>query len=143
MSDLHDRIAKTLGWSQADVRSLSMQSLRDLVPVDPDLAREMDLAIQSGAYIRGEPGPTSPARPAKPPKKIAKDIEAAVHAAQLYIGKGLTMRIADGQKLYKSMNRKIAVVAKRRGMDEADAYQQIMREAKRRGGILAMPGKDI
>lgn len=56
MSDLHDRIAKAIGWSMKDVQSLSMQSLRDLVrPVDPDLAREMDYAIQSGAYVHGEP----------------------------------------------------------------------------------------
>ena len=54
MSDLHDRIAKTLGWSTRDVQSMSMQSLRELVrPVDPDLAREMDYVIQSGAYVRG------------------------------------------------------------------------------------------
>jgi len=58
MSDLHDRIAKVLGWSERDVRSLSMQSLRDLVrPVDPELAKEMSYAIQSGAYVRGEPAP--------------------------------------------------------------------------------------
>lgn len=126
------------------MRSLSMQSLRDLVrPVDPDLAQEMSYAIQSGAYIRGEPDPATPTKPVKPTKKIAKDIEAAVHAAQLYIGKGLTLRIADEQKLYKNMNRKIATAAKRRSMDEALAYQQIMNEAKRRGGILAIPGKDI
>ena len=56
MSDLHDRIAKALGWSTKDVQSLSMQSLRDLVrPVDPNLARELDYVIQSGAYIRGIP----------------------------------------------------------------------------------------
>ena len=56
MSDLHDRIAKALGWSTSDVQSLSMQSLRELVrPVDPDLAREMDYVIQSGAYVRGTP----------------------------------------------------------------------------------------
>jgi hypothetical protein len=55
MSDLHDRIAHALGWTPAEARSLSMHSLRDLVrPVNPDLAREMDYAIQSGAYIRGE-----------------------------------------------------------------------------------------
>ena len=35
MSDLHDRIAKTLGWSTRDVQSLSMQSLHDLVRPDP------------------------------------------------------------------------------------------------------------
>lgn len=56
MGDLHERIAKALGWSTSDVRSFSMQSLRDLVrPVDPNLAREMDYVIQSGAYVRGEP----------------------------------------------------------------------------------------
>jgi hypothetical protein len=147
VSDLHDRIAKALGWSTRDVQSLSMQSLRDLVrPVDADLAREMDYVIQSGAYIVGAPA-AAPSKPtaAKPAKKIAiaKDIEAAVHAAQLYIGKGLTLRIADEQKLYKRMNSKIAAVAKQRGMDEAAAYQQIMGEAKRRGGLQAIPGKDI
>ena len=56
MSDLHDRVAKALGWSARDVRAVSMQSLRDLVrPVDPDLAQELSYAIQSGAYVRGEP----------------------------------------------------------------------------------------
>lgn len=54
MSDLHDRIAKALGWSTRDVQSLSMQSLRDLVrPVDPQLAQEMSYVIQSGRYIQG------------------------------------------------------------------------------------------
>jgi hypothetical protein len=76
-------------------------------------------------------------------KKAAKDIERAVYAAQLYIGKGLRMRLSDEQKLFASMNRKIAAVAKRLGMDDGNAYQQIVGEAKRRGGILAMPGKDI
>lgn len=54
MSDLHERIAKALGWSKKDAQSLSMASLRELVrPVDPNLARELDYMIQSGAYIRG------------------------------------------------------------------------------------------
>ncbi len=78
-----------------------------------------------------------------PAKKIPADLEAAVKAAQLYIGKGLTMRITDEQKLYRRMNQKIALVAKRRGLDESEAYRQIMGEAKRRGGVSAIPGKDI
>lgn len=57
------------------------------------------------------------------PRKIAKNIEAAVRAAQLYIGKGLRMRLSDEQKLYRRMNQKIAAVAKRRGMDEGEAYR--------------------
>ena len=56
MSDLHNRVAKALGWPVEETKRLSMQSLRDLVrPVDPDLAQELSYAIQSGAYIRGEP----------------------------------------------------------------------------------------
>lgn len=54
MDPLHDRIAKALGWSARDVRSMSMQTLRDLVrPVNPALAEEMSLVIRSGDYIRG------------------------------------------------------------------------------------------
>ena len=41
------------------------------------------------------------------------------------------------------MNRKIAAVTKRLGMEEAEAYQQIVAETKRRGGLMALPGKDI
>ena len=42
MSDLHDRIAHALGWTPAEARSLSIDSLRDLVrPVNPDLAQEI------------------------------------------------------------------------------------------------------
>lgn len=100
-------------------------------------------ATRSGDVSRGASAKSPRQSPRHATKKIAKDIEAAVRAAQLYIGKGLTMRITDEQKLYSSMNRKIASVAKRRNMDEAVAYQQIMGEAKRRGGIQAIPGKDI
>jgi hypothetical protein len=54
MSDLYDRIARALGWSPTAARSISMQSLRDLVgPVSPDLAKELDAAIQSGEYSVG------------------------------------------------------------------------------------------
>ena len=150
MSDLHDRIAKALGWSASDVRSLSMQSLRDLVrPVDPDLTQEMDYVIQSGAYVRGTPASTGRGRQhhsvvqADPPKKSAKDIEAAVKAAQLYIGSALAAPIRDQQRLYNSMQRKIAAVAKRRGMDEYSTHEQIMNAAKSRGGITPTPGKDV
>lgn len=56
MDNLHERVAKALGWRVKDAQSMPMQALRELVrPVDPSLARELDYLIQSGAYIRGEP----------------------------------------------------------------------------------------
>lgn len=73
----------------------------------------------------------------------AKDIEAAVRAWQLYMGKGLTCRIRDEQKLYRRAQAATARVAKKRGMDVYEAERQITAEARRRGGICPMPGKDI
>ena len=67
MSDLHDRIAHALGWTPAEARSLSMQSLRDLVrPVNPDLAQEISHVIQSGAYIVGAPAAKTARASSKP-----------------------------------------------------------------------------
>jgi hypothetical protein len=52
---LYARIARALGWPIADVRSMSLHSLRDLVrPVDRALADEISDAIHSGRYILGE-----------------------------------------------------------------------------------------
>ena len=75
--------------------------------------------------------------------KLAKDVEAAVHAARLYIGSDQFSPIRDQQKLYSRMQKKIAAVAKKRGMDEHVVSTQITSEAKRRGGIRPLPGKHI
>lgn len=70
MSNLHERIAKALGWSVKDTQSLTMHALRDLVrPVDPQLAQEMSHVIQSGAYIKGPPKRT-PRSKAKQPRGL-------------------------------------------------------------------------
>jgi hypothetical protein len=54
--NLHARIAEALGWTEAEVKSFSFQSLRELVrPVNPKLAHELDEAIRSGSYSVGEP----------------------------------------------------------------------------------------
>ncbi len=54
--DLHERIAKALGWTVAEAQSFSFQALREMVrAVDPALTAELDAAIRSGSYIRGEP----------------------------------------------------------------------------------------
>jgi hypothetical protein len=53
---IHERIATALGWTEAEVKSFSFQSLREVVrPVSPKLAAELDEAIRSGSYIIGEP----------------------------------------------------------------------------------------
>ncbi len=53
--DLRDRVADALGWSAEQVRSMSWQSLRELVrPVSQNLAQEITTAIQSGSYALPE-----------------------------------------------------------------------------------------
>ena len=50
--NLRSRIAHALGWSEADVRSFSLQALRDLVrPVDAGLAREIEERVSSGRIL--------------------------------------------------------------------------------------------
>jgi hypothetical protein len=52
---LHARIAEALGWSEADVKSFSFYSLREVVrPVSAKLTAELDVVIRSGSYIIGE-----------------------------------------------------------------------------------------
>jgi hypothetical protein len=49
---LHTRIAEALGWTEADVKSVSSQSLRDIVrPVSQKLADELGAAIRTGSYL--------------------------------------------------------------------------------------------
>lgn len=52
---LHERIAKTLGWTVEQARSFSLAALRDLVrPVSSKLASEIDSEIQSGRVVVGK-----------------------------------------------------------------------------------------
>lgn len=54
--DLHARIAKDLGWTEAEVKSFSLVSLRDLVrTVNPKLAHVITDFVESGEHIVGEP----------------------------------------------------------------------------------------
>lgn len=49
-SSLHQRIANALGWPLADVQSMSLRSLRELVrPIDPQLGE--DISFYSGAVL--------------------------------------------------------------------------------------------
>jgi len=54
---LHERIARTLGWSVRETQGLSLLMLRELVrDKDPTLAREITRGVQTGEYIL-EPAP--------------------------------------------------------------------------------------
>lgn len=60
----HEQAAAALGWSVKDARSMSLQSLRDILrPVAPDLAEEATRQIQSGRVVEG--APLSPPKAAK------------------------------------------------------------------------------
>jgi hypothetical protein len=50
--DLHERIAKCLGWTVNETKSFSLAALREWVSVkDPALHDEIGLVIQQGGHI--------------------------------------------------------------------------------------------
>lgn len=56
--DLRARIAKALGWTEADVGSFSLSMLRELVlEKSPQLAAEIARVLSTGSHIVGEPRP--------------------------------------------------------------------------------------
>lgn len=73
-----------------------------------------------------------------PPKAL---LERAVKAAQLYCG-STGARVRDQQRLYERMQRNVEAVARKAGMDTDSTHEQIIAEAKRRGCIAPLPGKD-
>jgi hypothetical protein len=70
-------------------------------------------------------------------------IEKAVKAAQVYIGCEGQVRVRDEQKLYTQMRKAITRVADHYAIAEHDAAHQVTEEAKRRGPICPIPGKDV
>ncbi len=75
----------------------------------------------------------------RPPKKT---LEAAVRASQLYAG-SMSCRIGDQQKLHTRLSKLAERLSTITGLDVGDVLQQVGREARRRGPICPMPGKDI
>ena len=52
--ELRKEIAAALNWSEADINSVSLSSLRELVrPVSPDLAERILTCITKGDHIQG------------------------------------------------------------------------------------------
>jgi hypothetical protein len=72
----------------------------------------------------------------------SKQLEDAVRAFQLYHGSE-GMRIRDQQKLYDRSQRAAERIAKSKGMSVGDVVDQLDREARRRGPVIPIPGKDI
>ncbi len=49
---LHERIAKTLGWTVAEAMSFSLPALRELVrSVNPKLAHEISECLHTGQHL--------------------------------------------------------------------------------------------
>lgn len=76
-------------------------------------------------------------------KGKTKAIEDAVRAWQLVIGCVNRVRPRDEQRLRDRANKAVLRVAKQRGASTVDVEIAIVDEAKSRGGICPLLGKDI
>lgn len=76
-------------------------------------------------------------------KKPRASAERAVKAMQLYLGSILYARPRDEQKLYAKARKAVDKAAADHGMTELSAWEQVEAEARKRGKIRPMPGKDI
>jgi len=79
------------------------------------------------------------------PKGISREAEAAVRATQLLMGvrHGGRVRLQDEERLYKRMRAAIEKVAKKYNADLVDVSVQVESEARHRGAITPMLGKDL
>lgn len=77
-----------------------------------------------------------------PPKR---QLEAAVRDMQVYLGASRpgTVRVRDAQKLYDRVRKKVDRIADKAGISVESAWDQIEAEARRRGVVSPMPGKDF
>lgn len=56
---LHQKIAKTLGWSIKDTKTFDLPTLRELVrPFNRSLAEEVSQVIKEGSHLTEKPCPT-------------------------------------------------------------------------------------
>lgn len=69
--------------------------------------------------------------------------ESAVKPMQLYLGSVDWASVRDQDKLYRRAKRAVDAICKRYGMEVAHCWNQVEAEAKRRGPIRPMPGKDF
>ena len=71
-----------------------------------------------------------------------KQLEKAVEAIQLYHG-STDCRMNDQQKLYDRAKALIKALADKLNMDSFDVWDQVKKEADKRGKITPIPGRHI
>lgn len=72
-----------------------------------------------------------------------KQLESAVRLAQLYQGAFEFSPIRDQERLYRRLLAIVGRIADAADISTTDAFEQVTREARRRGSIRPTPGKDI
>ena len=79
------------------------------------------------------------------PRPSKRQLQAAIHDMQVYLGanRSPTRRIRDTQRLYDRVRRKVDRIADKAGIPPDSAWSQIETEARSRGIISPMPGKDF
>jgi len=77
------------------------------------------------------------------PNVARRGLEAAVETMRLYLGSIDRTAVRDQQRLFTRVTRAVADVATANGMRVEDVWEQVEREARKRGVRLAVPGKDI
>jgi len=77
-----------------------------------------------------------------PPKSV---IEKAVKQMRLYLGalSDVRGRVSDQNKLRAMVDKSVARIVASTGNTEDNVWGQLEDEARRRGAIMPMPGKDI
>jgi hypothetical protein len=76
---------------------------------------------------------------AQPPKSL---LNQAVKLMQLYIGSDNKVNIKTAQKFYDNLMKIINKLSNITGNTEDNLFNQIEKEAKKRGIITPLPGKD-
>lgn len=73
----------------------------------------------------------------------SRGIKRAVEAMRRYLGVVDRAPVAVQQRFYRAAHRRVDAVATHHGMTPELAWEQIEKEARRRGIILGQPGKDF
>lgn len=70
-------------------------------------------------------------------------LEKAVENMRIYLGSVGRVRVRDQQRLHNRVIKSVDQIAARTGMEPADVWKQIETEARKRGAVLAQPGRHM